>query len=106
MAFTGRTLDAAEAQSVGLVLEIHPGEELRAAGLALADRIADNSPPAVRYTKQLLRRSSATLAEHLELVAPLQAILHGTAEHEAATHRLLEAIAAGKRTRGRDVERS
>ncbi|MGW2083349.1 enoyl-CoA hydratase-related protein [Streptomyces sp. NPDC001939] len=93
LAFTGRTVTAAEAVQLGMALEAHPLAELRDAAVTLADHIADNSPPAVRYTKRLLRQPVATLAEHLELVAPLQALLHGTVEHEAATRRLLDAIA-------------
>ena len=47
----GRTLQADEARSIGLLNDVVDPEELEAAGEALADRIASFAPLAVRLTK-------------------------------------------------------
>lgn len=49
----GRTLDAQEALSAGLITEIHEPCELLGAADALADRIAAQDPLAVRITKRV-----------------------------------------------------
>src|SRR5256712_4459616 len=50
---TGRELDAAELQRLGLVLAVHPGHRLLAQAHALAARIAASGPPAPRGAKRL-----------------------------------------------------
>lgn len=55
--FTGRTVDAAESQRIGLVDRVIPGPEVAAAALALAETIAVNAPLAVRAIKQALSRN-------------------------------------------------
>ena len=56
--FTGDPIDAAEALRIGLVTEVAPHSELMTRALALASRIAVNSPLALRYMKQGLRRTA------------------------------------------------
>lgn len=51
---TGRRIDAAEALRIGLVNAVYPSGELMAKALALAARIAANSPLAVRTSKRLM----------------------------------------------------
>ncbi|GHH73116.1 enoyl-CoA hydratase/isomerase family protein [Promicromonospora soli] len=51
----GRVLDAQEALAAGLVTEVHPPSALIAAADGLADRIAEQDPLAVRYTKRVFR---------------------------------------------------
>jgi enoyl-CoA hydratase/carnithine racemase len=53
--FTGRVVDAAEAQALGLVSRVVPHEELLPAALELATTIAANPPLAVQRLKQGLR---------------------------------------------------
>ncbi|HLT61748.1 MAG TPA: enoyl-CoA hydratase-related protein [Microlunatus sp.] len=53
--FTGRRVDAAEAERIGLADRVVPAGTARAAALELADRIAANSPLAVRTAKRALR---------------------------------------------------
>lgn len=48
---TGDPLDAREAERIGLVNFVVPGEELDARALAFARRLAAGAPLAVRYTK-------------------------------------------------------
>ena len=56
--FTGDPIDAAEALRIGLVSEVAPHAELMTRALALAARIAVNSPLALRYMKEGLRRTA------------------------------------------------
>ena len=51
---TGRLIDAAEAERIGLVAEVVPGEELLPAALRLADEICANSPFGVWMTKEVM----------------------------------------------------
>ncbi|MFC8799019.1 enoyl-CoA hydratase/isomerase family protein [Promicromonospora sp. NPDC057138] len=51
----GRVLDAQEALAAGLVSEVEPPSALIAAADGLADRIAEQDPTAVRYTKRVFR---------------------------------------------------
>jgi enoyl-CoA hydratase len=53
--FTGRVVDAAEAQAIGLVSRVVPHEDLMPAALELAATIAANPPLAVQRLKQGLR---------------------------------------------------
>jgi enoyl-CoA hydratase len=55
--FTGRRIDAAEAERIGLVSRVVPHEELMATALELAGQIAENPPLAVARLKGGLRRA-------------------------------------------------
>jgi enoyl-CoA hydratase/carnithine racemase len=56
--YTGDVIDAAEALRIGLVTEVTPHAELMTRALALAGRIAVNSPLALRYMKEGLSRTA------------------------------------------------
>jgi enoyl-CoA hydratase/carnithine racemase len=51
---TGRALDAAELERLGLVLAVYPGERLLAEAHALAARIAASGPIAIRGAKRIV----------------------------------------------------
>ena len=56
LVYTGRDIDAARAEAIGLVNAVHPDvDALHAAARALAGEIAANSPLAVRGAKVVLR---------------------------------------------------
>lgn len=55
--FTGRDVDAAEAERIGLAALVVPDAELTAATAAYADRLAAGPPVAVALTKRLLAGS-------------------------------------------------
>jgi len=56
--FTGNVIDAAEAGRIGLVSYVVPHEELMAKAEKLAADIASNSPLALRYMKEGLRKTT------------------------------------------------
>ena len=55
--FTGEVISAERALGIGLVMEVVPHDQLLASANALANKIAENPPLAVRYLKEGLRRS-------------------------------------------------
>lgn len=91
LAFTGRTIDAAEALRIGLVSSIVDPTELKARAMALAGEIAANPPQALRDTKRLLREAQNVRFEaHLEDAARYQAAAHHAADHIEAVRAVLE----------------
>lgn len=63
IAFTGRTLTAAEALELGIVNHVVPANELAAAATALATEIAGNAPLAVRAIKRMMRAAETETFE-------------------------------------------
>lgn len=91
MAFTGDALTAQEALACGLVSRVVPHDELMAAAMRLAARIAVNPGGVLRMTKRLLREGErSTLESLLELSAGYQAIAHMTADHREAVRAFVE----------------
>ncbi len=84
LSFTGRVIGADDAHRYGIVLAVHPDDELEAAATELARSIAAKPAFALRSAKQLLRRWTDEFSDVLDAAAPLQALLHETAEHRAA----------------------
>ncbi|MBU0641441.1 MAG: enoyl-CoA hydratase/isomerase family protein [Planctomycetes bacterium] len=83
LAFTGRTLDASEAQRIGLVNRVVPDEELPAAAVEYAAQLAALPTRAVGLMKQMLNAAwAANLDEQLELEARLQTTATQTEDHQ------------------------
>jgi enoyl-CoA hydratase/carnithine racemase len=81
-AMTGDPIDAAKAETLGLVNKVVPREQVLDEALALAARISENSPIAVRYSRQLVREAGEmTEAEGWKRNAEFAAIVfsHGDA---------------------------
>ncbi len=57
--FTGDMVDAVEAERIGLLSKVVPHDTLMDEAMALAERIAENAPLALRFMKEGLRRSAA-----------------------------------------------
>lgn len=57
--FTGDVIDAGEAERIGLVTKVVPHGQLLDEATALARRIGQNAPLALRHMKEGLRRASA-----------------------------------------------
>jgi enoyl-CoA hydratase/carnithine racemase len=91
MAFTGDTIDAAQALAWGLVAEVVPADALLAHAQALARRIAAHPAHALRLTKRLLREGQhMRLDSLLELSAAFQALSHHTEDHLEAVNAFLD----------------
>lgn len=91
LALTGDTISADEALRIGLVSRVVAPEELMAAALDLANRIAANPPQVLRWTKQLLRQAqSQTLEQALTEAGRVQGMAHQTADHHEAVNAFFE----------------
>lgn len=67
--FTGRTLEAAECERLGLVSRVVPAEEAIPAAQALAREIAGNAPLAVQASKRMMRMGmNETFNDHVHHV--------------------------------------
>lgn len=85
LTFTGRIVKAAEAQELGILLEVVEPEQLLPRAKELAGKIAAKPPQAVRYAKRLLKLAQRqNLREHLEVCSAFQAICHKTEDHGEA----------------------
>ena len=85
---TGRKLDAAEAERIGLCNRVVPNDELAAAATELAQTIAANGPVAVRSAKEAIDRGTdAPMEEGLAIEARCY-------ERVLPTQDRLEALAA------------
>jgi enoyl-CoA hydratase/carnithine racemase len=85
LTFTGDTIDAETALSIGLVSAVYPPAELLDRAAELAARIARNPPDAVRAAKRLMKLARhGSLADTLESSAIAQALAHTSAEHREA----------------------
>ncbi len=91
LALTGDTISADEALRIGLVSRVVSPEELMAAALELAGRIAVNPPEVLRWTKQLLRQAQTqTLDQALVEAGRVQGLAHQTADHHEAVNAFFE----------------
>jgi enoyl-CoA hydratase/carnithine racemase len=85
LVLTGDTIDAEEAQRIGLVTRVAPDDQLMDEARAMAERIAVNPPRSIRLAKRLLREAQhGRLHDVLELSAAFQALAHETADHKEA----------------------
>jgi len=92
MMLTGRRVEAAEAERIGLVNRVVPAEELLAAALETARLIAGNSPFGVALTKEGLQLAVDTpsLQAALALENRQQVLASRTAGHREAVQAFLE----------------
>jgi enoyl-CoA hydratase/carnithine racemase len=92
LAFTGRTMEAPEAERRGLVNRIVPAEELLDAALDLAGQISANSPGGVQLSKRALQANMevTSYAAALELENRGQALLTRTEDMAEALAALRE----------------
>ncbi len=82
LSFTNRRVTAEEAKSLGLCLDVVPGEKLMDRALEVAADLADMVPAALVATRRLVREATGTsLAEAMEKERVEQGRLGRTAEH-------------------------
>ena len=96
-AYTGRLMDAAEAERTGLVNRVVPADELLDSALETAALICANSPGGVRLSKRALHANmeASSFAAALELENRGQALLTRTADMTEA----LDAFREGRAPR-------
>lgn len=81
--YTSDILDAAEAGKIGLLNKVVPAAELEKETMALARRIADNPPIALRLAKMQLHRGlGMDLDTALEVIAASQGVAMSTEDHK------------------------
>jgi 2-(1,2-epoxy-1,2-dihydrophenyl)acetyl-CoA isomerase len=89
--FTGDVVDAQTAASWGLVSRVVPADKLMDEAMALAKKIAQQPPQALRLAKTLLRQGQTTTYDTvLELSAAGQALMHHTKDHQEGVAAILE----------------
>lgn len=97
IAYTGRTVEADEAERIGLVNRVVPSSSLFDEAFALAAAISANSPGGVRMSKRALQRNQevASYAGALELENRGQALLTRTEDMPEALAALRDRRAPG-----------
>jgi len=91
MILLGETLDASESLVCGLVSRVVPDERLAAEAMALAQRIADRGPLAVRYAKEAVSRGvEMPLEQALRFETDLTVILQTTEDRAEGVRAFLE----------------
>ncbi|MBN9472688.1 MAG: enoyl-CoA hydratase [Bordetella sp. SCN 67-23] len=82
LCWTGRVIDAAEAERIGLVNRVVPEGEALSAAKELARTIAAQPFEAVRaYKRSIYQGMTMTLASHLDMVSSHTSILRETPDH-------------------------
>lgn len=89
--WTGRPVDAAEAERIGIVNRAVAADQLMAVTYDLARAIARQPFEAVRaYKRAAMQGMSMTLAAHLDMVSSHTSILRDTPEHRAKVEAFLQ----------------
>lgn len=80
--WTGRVVDAAEAERIGMVSRVVADAEVRSEALKLARSIAAQPPHAISLMKRAVYQglSGGTLAAHLDMISSHMAVVFGTQE--------------------------
>ncbi|MCH7812268.1 MAG: enoyl-CoA hydratase/isomerase family protein [Chloroflexi bacterium] len=78
--FTARVVEAAEAERIGLVNQVVPHEELDERAWELALQIAQQSPPAVRWSKAVID-AATLLQEGVQAEIEANRALRGSDDH-------------------------
>ena len=83
MLFTGDFLEAKDAERFGLLNKLVPAEELEKETMALARRIADGPPIAIRLSKmQLYKGLEMDLETALKIAAACETITLTSEDHQ------------------------
>jgi enoyl-CoA hydratase len=91
MILTGDPIDAREAHRIGLINRVVPPAEAEAAAAALAARLLERGPVALRYAMQAIHEGmEMTLADGLSMEAALFGLSCATADMREGTRAFLE----------------
>lgn len=89
--FSTREIDAQEAKSLGIAMEVHPAESIEARAQAIARSLSQASPTALALTKAALNATlDGNWQSHCAMEAAAQAAAFGAPEPRAAIAALLE----------------
>ena len=88
--WSGETVEAAEAERIGLVNRVWPDDELMPRTLAFARRLADGPTLAIRAIKRLVRAGPGDLRADLDRAAATYGVLSGTDDHREAVAAFVE----------------
>lgn len=81
--FTADSLGAQRAYEMGLVNRVVPPDQLMSTATAMAERICENGPLAIRATKQMIYKSlRPTIHEMQDLAASIMAIAHESEDNK------------------------
>jgi enoyl-CoA hydratase len=88
---TGDPISAVEAERIGLVTDVVPPEELEERSMALAQRLAEGAPLAIRYTKLAVNNMvKQALATSFDLATAYEMFTFKSADHAEALAALRE----------------
>ncbi len=92
LAFTGQTINANEAEQIGLVNKVVPHEKLIEATEELANELSKRPPIALKYTKQAIYKglTEVDLASHIDYELSLNRMCAHTEDFEEAVKAFLE----------------
>ncbi len=91
MILTGRTIDASQAMSIGLVNRVEPRENLASAVDQIVQQLAEVGPVAARYAKEaIVKGLDLTLSQGLGLEADLNVILQSTTDRAEGIRSFIE----------------
>ena len=90
MCLTGRVMDAAEAERVGLATRVVPVEKLEAEAMAMAEKIAGFSLPVVRLIKESVNAAFPGLADGVRFERRLFHSTFGLEDRREGTQAFLE----------------
>lgn len=96
--YTGELFSGEEAYKIGLATKVVPAEQLMAAAHELADRIKNNAPKALKYTKEALRKGEYTNEDRywLKKVIAKLGVMGDTKEGFAAVREKRQPVFKGK----------
>ena len=93
LTFTGKVIDAATAQQMGITLKVVEHESLITEALNFASEIASKPTAALRMTKRLMKMAQRTaLPDFLDVCAAYQGMCHNHPDHLTAVNQMLDQI--------------
>lgn len=92
LVFTADTVDAAEADRIGLVNRVVPADQLMTAAKELAAKIAQNSPLALGFAKAAIYKGMAEtdIASQMDYEAYVENVLFGTEDFQEGIKSFME----------------